>query len=276
MVLTDGVAQTLFGEYASHRKTDRGAEEYGWLLLGLRQQNEAIVLATLPAGAHREADEVHVQFDPTVQALASTIVRQGRRQLTTIGVVHTHPGSLRHPSHGDYVGDVTWVTQLRGEEGVFAIGTADASAGDEPRPIHVRAEGELQFSWYALGRHDRNYRALKVEVQPGPDLAMSVRTVWEELETHASRLDQLTRMLNGVKFQVAAGHARPALLATIPRADDGHVVLVQMEGKAVRYRVIGPDGAMAPDLHEDRVDVGVFLLLAELAAQQPSAGSSAD
>jgi len=43
---------------------------------------------------------------------------------------------------------------------------------------------------------------------------------------------------------------------------------VELEGKAVRYRLLAPDGgALAADLREDRVDVGVFLMLSELAAR---------
>jgi hypothetical protein len=42
---------------------------------------------------------------------------------------------------------------------------------------------------------------------------------------------------------------------------------VELEGKAVRYRLLSPDGALAADLREDRVDVGVFLMLSELAAR---------
>ena len=40
-----------------------------------------------------------------------------------------------------------------------------------------------------------------------------------------------------------------------------------MEGKVVRYRLLTPDGGLAADLREDRADVGVFLMLSELAAQ---------
>ena len=49
VVLTDEVGRTLFEEYAAHRATDRGAEEIGWQLLGLRGPDEAVALATLPA-----------------------------------------------------------------------------------------------------------------------------------------------------------------------------------------------------------------------------------
>src|SRR5262249_39573201 len=55
VVLTDGVGRTLFEEFASHRAEARGEEETGWVLLGLREAREAVVLATLPAGALRDA-----------------------------------------------------------------------------------------------------------------------------------------------------------------------------------------------------------------------------
>src|SRR2546421_4267443 len=91
VVLTDEVSRTLFGEFAAHRQTARGNEEIGWVLLGVREANEALVLATLPAGARRSAGLAHVQFNSTAQALASRIVRQADKRLTLVGVVHTHP-----------------------------------------------------------------------------------------------------------------------------------------------------------------------------------------
>lgn len=276
LVLADDVSRTLFGEYAAHRQTDRGAEETGWVLLGLRRGDEAVALASLPAGAGREADAVHVRFNSAAQAFASRVVRQGMRQLTLLGVVHTHPGSLRHPSAGDYRGDIGWVANLRGGEGVFGIGTADADTaaeaggagvGWQPAP-NVQCLGGLCFSWYSLGQSDRNYHPLSVEMNIGPDLATPLRPVWDELEANAGRLDRLARQLAKVRFDVAPGHAKPALAVTVPLPDDdGRAVRVELEGKAVRYRLLTPGGPLAADLHEDRVDVGVFLLLSELAAQ---------
>src|SRR5687767_12112518 len=55
LVLTDEVSRVLFDEFAAHRRGERGQEEIGWVLLGLRQRNEAIVVATLPAGTKRDA-----------------------------------------------------------------------------------------------------------------------------------------------------------------------------------------------------------------------------
>src|SRR5262249_44661109 len=154
VLLTDGVGRTLFEEYANHRSASRGEEETGWVLLGLREPTRAVVLATLPAGAEYEASTAHVRFNSTGQAVASRIVRQADRRLSIVGVVHTHPGSLRHPSDGDYRGDVQWVRHLRGGEGIFGIGTADgptvapgAAFAQQPRP-HVQCLGELRFSWY--------------------------------------------------------------------------------------------------------------------------------
>src|SRR6516225_3310151 len=105
VVLTDQVCRTIFEEYAAHRQSTRGEEETGWVLLGLREADEAVVLATLPAGAERSAGVAHVRFNASAQALASRIVRQWDRRLSILGVVHTHPGSLRHPSDGDFQGD---------------------------------------------------------------------------------------------------------------------------------------------------------------------------
>src|SRR4051812_30295300 len=51
VLLTDEVGRTLFEGYARHRAEDRGQEETGWVLLGLREPREAVALAALPAGA---------------------------------------------------------------------------------------------------------------------------------------------------------------------------------------------------------------------------------
>src|SRR5262249_28365136 len=114
VVLTDGVGHTLFDEYAAHQAGERRENETGWLLLGIRDRREATVVATLPAGTDCDASAGHVRFSYAGQALGSRIVRQSDRRLSIVGVVHTHPGSLRHPSDADYRGDSTWIEQLRG------------------------------------------------------------------------------------------------------------------------------------------------------------------
>src|SRR5260370_24126806 len=157
--------------------------------LGLRDESEAIVCATLPAGADREAGVAHVHFNSTAQAVASRIVRQTDRRLGIVGVVHTHPGSLRHPSDGDYRGDSLWVGRLRGGTGVFGIGTADGQPPNGKPATHTEhrcPEGEQWFSWYDLDDGGRHYRRLSVEVAPGPDLARPLPPIWDATETHAA------------------------------------------------------------------------------------------
>ena len=92
------------------------------------------MLATLPAGADTDAGVAHVRFHAEAQGVACRVLRQQDRRLRMLGVVHTHPGSLRHPSSGDFRGDSLWVGQLAGREGIFAVGTADA----EPAAVGPR------------------------------------------------------------------------------------------------------------------------------------------
>jgi hypothetical protein len=77
----------------------------------------------------------------------------------------------------------------------------------------------------------------------------------------------LAWQLSRVKFEVAPGHQKSALAVTVPLLGDGRAIRIELEGKVVRYRLLTPDGALAADLREDRVDVGVFLMLSELAAR---------
>jgi proteasome lid subunit RPN8/RPN11 len=270
--LTDEVSRSLFEEYAAHRASPRGEEETGWVLLGLRDGDEAVALATLPAGGDRNAGQAHVRFNSQAQALGSRIVRQIDRRLSLLGVVHTHPGSLRHPSDGDYRGDVQWVGQLRGGEGVFGIGTADvkprpgaAGVAWQPKP-HRQCLDELGLSWYALKEGDADYHPLPVDLTLGPDLARPLRPVWPLVEEHADRLDRLARQMARVTFDVAPGRDGTALAVTVPLADPGQAVRILLEGKEVRYYLVREGGLLAADLRETRVDQGLYLLLAELAS----------
>ena len=273
VVLTDDVARTLFEEYAGHRQTERGEEETGWVLLGTREAEQATVLATLPAGAERDAGEAHVRFNSAAQALASRIVRQQDRRLTLLGVVHTHPGSLRHPSRGDLKGDREWVPQLRGGEGVFGIGTADATGESEgtavssaPKP-HMHCLGDLRFTWYTLADGEKKYQPVPVELTIGPDLARPLRSVWSAIEAHAERLDRLARQQAKVRFDIAPGRHGPALAVTVGLSEPGRAIRVLLEGKEARFYYEADGEAFAADLPDAPPDQGVYLLLAELAAR---------
>jgi proteasome lid subunit RPN8/RPN11 len=273
VILTDEVNRTLFGEYAAHRATDRGDEETGWVLLGVRDADTATVLATLPAGADRDAGEAHVRFNSAAQAVASRVVRQRDRRLTMVGVVHTHPGSLRHPSRGDYKGDREWVKRLRGGEGVFGIGTADAEpdgdgtpVGSHPHP-NTQCLGGLRFSWYTLAGGDKNYREAPVELAIGPDLARDLRPVWPQLERHAERLDRLAHQLARVRFEVVEGKYGPALAVVAGLADPGHAVRVVLDGPEARFVYEAGESAFQADPGTPAPDEGVYRILAELAAR---------
>ncbi len=270
--VTDGVARTLFEEYAEHRACNRGEDETGWVLLGLRHGSEAVALATLPAGTRCEASVSHVRFNSIAQAVASRIVRQSDRRLTILGVVHTHPGTLRHPSEGDLRGDREWVGRLRGQEGIFAIGTADAIAAPgaqfayQPRP-NVQCLGELRFTWYSLAQGERNYRPLPIEVTIGPDLARSLHVIWATLEAHAERIERLFRQQVGLRFEVTSDEWGPGLILTLPLAGAGESLRVVVRPKGVRYYVVQGGEVLEVDHRDDCLDRGVYLLLAELAAR---------
>jgi len=270
VVLTDEVSRTLFEEYTAHREGNRGDEETGWVLLGVREVNEAVVLATLPAGAERSAGVSHVRFNASGQALASRIVRQWDRRLTMLGVLHTHPGSLRHPSDGDYAGDSQWVGQLRGGEGIFGIGTADGEPADGLLVAHqpqdnMQCLGELCFSWYSLTHGDRHYRPLPVTLTLGPDLARPLHPLWLTVEKYAEQVERLYQQQAGVSFEILAGAYGPALAVNITLAEPGQRLRLLLEDKEARYYLTRDGDLLEIDAHEPQVDRGVYLILAELA-----------
>ncbi len=266
VIVTEGVERELFEEYAVHRTSERGGEETGWVLLGRREEEEAIVLATLPAGADREAGEAHVRFNSVAQGIASWIIRQSDRRLTMLGVVHTHPGTLRHPSDGDYRGDIQWVGQLRGQEGIFGIGTADEQYASEDdsefwtQRANLRRQDDLCFNWYSLREGDSTYRPVQITVAPGVDLGSPLRLAWDVLEDHSARLERIALQQAKVAIEVSAG----GLTVTLP-SSGGARLRVTLSKEGVRYFVVRGDEVLTPDLHEPRVDRGIYQLLAELA-----------
>jgi proteasome lid subunit RPN8/RPN11 len=272
VVLTDEVCRTIFEEFAEHRLGARGDEETGWVLLGVRELNEAVVLATLPAGAERNAGVAHVRFNASAQALASRVVRQREKRLSIVGVVHTHPGSLRHPSDGDFQGDSDWVSRLRGRDGVFGIGTADGMPANgtpiarQPKS-HVQCLGELCLSWYTLAEGDRQYRPLPVHLTLGPDLARPLHAVWSTIETHAQPLDRLCRQQAGVIIDLAQGTHGPALQVQIALAEPGSRLRLLLDKKEANYFLLQNGNVMEVNPDAQSVDRGVYLVLAELAGK---------
>jgi proteasome lid subunit RPN8/RPN11 len=272
VLVTDEVSRTLFREYAGHRASSRGEEEIGWVLLGVRDSDFALVLATLPAGAQRTAGVAHVQFNCIAQALASRVVRQWDKRLVMLGVVHTHPGSLRHPSDGDFQGDSAWVGRLRGSEGIFGIGTSDGLSsngvlvGRQPQP-HVQGFGELLMSWYALAVGDRHYRPLDVQLTLGPDLALRLHEVWCTVEVFAEPLDRLCRQQAGITFDVVPGKSGSALAACLKLAEPGTALRIIMEGKEAAFYWQRGQELVSVEPPTGPLDRCVYLVLADLAGQ---------
>jgi proteasome lid subunit RPN8/RPN11 len=264
VVLTEGVSQSLFEDFAAHRATTRGQEETGWTLIGHREGNAAVVMATLPAGAERDAGVAHVRFNSTAQEVGSRILRQKDKRLQVLGVAHTHPGSLRRPSDGDWSGDSQWVKQLRGHEGVFAIGTAEGPEATNGSPHEEELDG-LFFSWYALKQGDAQYRPLGLDVTPGPDVARVLHPVWDAIEVNAERLDRLFRQQYQLVCDVVTTAQGPALVVHVRLAETSAGMRVLIRGRHVRYFLVRGSDVLASDLSEPRVDVGVYTLLAELA-----------
>jgi proteasome lid subunit RPN8/RPN11 len=273
VILTDGVGRVLFEEYRAHQESNRGEEETGWLLIGVRDEDEALVLATFPAGAEYDAGIAHIRFNSCGQALASRIVRQADKRLNILGIVHTHPGSLRHPSDGDFRGDSQWVRHLRGKEGVFAIGTADGSPDESiaiaslPKP-HVQCWGGLRLTWYALRESDPAYRPLPVHLTLGPDLARPLHGVWSVIEKHAERLDRLCRQQTGVRFELISSAHGPALIVRVSLAVPNSEVKIILREKEEHYYVTREGRTLEVKPEDDRVDRALYLVLADLAGQE--------
>jgi proteasome lid subunit RPN8/RPN11 len=270
VVLAHGVLQTLFDDFARHRETARGEEEFGWALLGIREEREAIALAALPAGAQRHASLTHIQFHSNAQAVATRLLRQRDKRLGMLGVVHTHPGSLRHPSGGDYRGDIRFVTRLRGREGVFGIGTADARGNGaviERTEPHQHVRGPLCFNWYALADGDDNYRKIPISAASNDDLARPLAPLWPTLETHADALERLCQQLTGVNLDIAP---ETSLAITIPLADDERRLRVLLRDGQARYYLESAGDLAAVNPDASAVDHGIYAILAELARRRHS------
>jgi hypothetical protein len=165
------------------------------------------------------------------------------------------------------------VPQLRGGEGVFAIGTADAEPepadgriSHRPQP-HMQCLGPLRFTWYTLAAGDKKYCEAPVELTIGPDLARPLRPVWAAVEEYAERLERLAHQQARVRFDVTQGRHGPALAVTVGLAEPGQAVRVLLEGKEVRFYYEAGGEVFQADLPDAPPDQGLYLLLAELAGR---------
>ncbi len=258
-VVTKDVAATLFNEFAEHRRTARGNEEIGWLLVGHRSGTEIHVIGTIPAGTHRDASAVHVSFDSEAQTLASRIIRQVDRRLQIVGIVHTHPGSMRHPSEGDLQGDRQWIQQLQHAEAIFAIGTADGDAS-EPNGLH--------FSWYALGVDDDDYRAVEMDFAAGADAGSPLREIWDVVESRSGPLNRICRLYAAVRLGIINEDEATWLRATLALPWTGQQLYLLLSSTEARYYWENGQSFIAIDLQEADIEIAVLMILMELTRKQ--------
>jgi len=129
-----------------------------------------------------------------------------------------------------------------------------------------QCRGALRFSWYALRQGESAYRPLAGSGTLGPDLARDLQPVWATLEEHAERIERLMGQQAGVRLELAGCDDTPALRLNVPVAGSGRTLRVLLEGPRVTYQVECGGELTALDPGEPRVDRGVYLLLAELAA----------
>jgi hypothetical protein len=161
---------------------------------------------------------------------------------------------------------------LRGSEGIFGIGTADALPTNgtpfarQPQS-HVQCLGELRLTWYSLKEGEKRYRPLPVTLTLGPDLARPLHSIWSMIEGHAEQLDRLCRQQSRVTFEVIPGSQGPALAVNILLAEPGGALRLVLEKEEVRYYLVRGGELFAVASKETQLDRGVYLLLAELAGQ---------
>lgn len=264
--VAQGVLATLFDEYADHRQSLRGNEEIGWLLLGRRSDDEIHVVGTIPAGTHRDASAVHVSFDIEAQTLASRIVRQTDRRLQIVGIVHTHPGSMRHPSDGDLHGDKQWIRQLQYAEGLFAIGTADGRASAANASTTV--VNGLCFSWYALGADDADYRRAEIDVLAGADVGSPLRDIWAAVEWSNKPINRICQLFAAVRLGIITEDGVAWVRVAIVLPWPGQQLYILLSTTEVRYYWEDGQSLVAIDPQEADIEVALLMILTELTRKQ--------
>jgi len=105
-----------------------------------------------------------------------------------------------------------------------------------------------------------------VSLTIGPDLARPLHSLWPTIEAHAERLERLARQQSRVTFGLVEQDGDLRLTADLALAESDVLVRAVMSEKEVTYLVVRDGAATRVDCGEYRVDRGVYLLLADLAA----------
>jgi len=125
----------------------------------------------------------------------------------------------------------------------------------------------LCFSWYSLREGESSYRPLPVELTIGPDLARNLHLVWPILEAHAGRIERLMEQQAGLRVEVPEGESEPTLVLVLSLAGNEGSLRVLLRDGEVRYLLERKGELRETTQHEDLVDRGVYLLLAQLAEE---------
>jgi hypothetical protein len=94
-----------------------------------------------------------------------------------------------------------------------------------------------------------------------------LHSVWLTIETHAERLERVCRQQTGVTLETATDDGGAHLAMNVPLAEQGTTLRILLQGEKVRYFLQRGDELLVTDCNEERIDRGVYLLLAELAVQ---------
>lgn len=269
--IASGVGQTLVNGYMEHLAGDRKNEEIGWLLLGFREKDKAIILAAIPSGESRDASSVHVKFNSQAQAIAGRILKKREKKLEVLGLFHTHPGKMRRPSSGDFRGDIEWVKSISGRQGIFGIGTVE-NATESYEKSHVANFvssnafdwNNLRFSWYSLLQGDTDYKNVKIRWTLGPDLADFLSGHWSILEKNAEAIERILSQQNGSTCDVISYQGEKAFCLLVPTTYPKGVIRAFILGENVKYFFENSEQQFAIDVEENNVDRGIYLVLAEL------------
>jgi hypothetical protein len=94
-----------------------------------------------------------------------------------------------------------------------------------------------------------------------------LHAIWSIVEEHAEQLERLYLQQANVRFDVLPDVENPGLLLTLPLAANGESLRVLMTRKECRYYLVRGGEVRAFDQHDECVDRGVYVLLAELASR---------
>lgn len=260
---TTGVLETLDQEYQEHQQSDRGDEELGWVLLGERIASRAIVQATLPAGANRQASATHIRFNATAQAVAVRLLFAQGHRLQLLGLVHTHPGQMRQPSSGDLQGDQQWILQLPGQQALFGIGTVKHSS----RIDLQSASANHRFDWYTLSTAMQQYQAVRLTIVEGQDVATILRRVWPILETHADAIERLSHLFKKLQLGLLNG-AEPGIVIKIPLPAGQDYLQVILQNRSRKWIYSRDERLYQPTINSDEpLEKAIFQFLTEWASR---------